>query len=57
MGPASARGRSPSWDTHTSVKRKISIPFLYANLETIKREGEVTKSMKLPFEEKNEPKK
>lgn len=57
MGPASARDRSPSWDTHTLVKRKISIPFLYANLETIKREGEVTKSMKLLFEEKNEPKK
>lgn len=57
MGPASARDRSPSWDTHTSVKRKISIPFLYANLETIKREGEVTKSTKLLFEEKNEPKK
>lgn len=39
------------------MKRKIPVLFLDVNLETIKIEGDVTKSMKLLSEEKNEPKK
>lgn len=41
---------------HTLMKRKEPVLFLDVNLETIKIEGEVTKSMKLLSEEKNEPK-
>lgn len=42
---------------HILMKRKMSILFLSANLETIKVECEVAKTKKLLFEEKKEPKK
>lgn len=55
MWPASARGRTPGLETYIDEKKNIHT-FSKCKLETIKIEGEVTNSMKLLFEEKNEPK-
>lgn len=55
MWPASARGRTPGLETFIDEKKNI-LTFSRCKLETIKIEGEVTNSMKLLFEEKNEPK-